>query len=83
MISGENKIQDFFPYWKQFFTIAGILIWLIEILSMFTFNITHSISIEEIVLNFIIPFSWEFSQGYAIGVIAPLFYYYFKNRKNK
>ena len=26
MISGENKIQDFFPYWKQFFVIAGILI---------------------------------------------------------
>ena len=79
-LSGDTELNEFFPMWKQFLFIAGFIIWFIEIVSLLTLTITYRILIQDIIIKEIVPFSWEFIQGYILGITVPLFYYYYKKR---
>ena len=76
-----ETIGSFFPRFVAFFVLTGLFIWFLDISLTFTIDSNRNLLFDEIISLKIIPFSIEFLQGYSIGFIFPLFFYFFRNTK--
>ena len=79
--SDNDYMGEFFPYFKEFFIITGVLIWF----SAFWIKIVFDfISVNKTIdYSSLGLFTFNFFEGYALGLLLMLYFYYRAQRKPK
>ena len=76
--SDNNSFNAFFPYFKQFFIIVGILIWFSALWIKIVFGY---IMINKAIDYFILGvFTVNYIEGYILGVLIMIYFYYRYNK---
>ena len=74
----NTDLSDFFPNWKEFFFLSGLAIWISEIILLIGLKTE---ALDYILIHEILPFSYKFWQGFLLGLLGPIFFYYYKIKR--
>ncbi len=79
--SNNESLGDFFPYYKEFFILAGLLIWF----SAFWIKLIINYVVVDKAINFAFlgVFTIHFFEGYILGLLLVFYFFYRSNKARR